>query len=106
MYFGAKEGNEVTLPHSEQRKHKFWGRIKEISKTKKLPCRKKIALAFLHQTLGNISTRSLLAGYTANIWEDIELMIYPDPFFTSFHIYSMNKKARSNNLLKPKAPFK
>ena len=44
MYFGAKEKNEVTLPHSAQRKHAFWGKIKEMSKTKKLPLRKKIAL--------------------------------------------------------------
>ena len=44
MYFGAKEKNAVTLPHSAQRKHAFLGKIKEISKTKKLPSRKKLAL--------------------------------------------------------------
>ena len=26
VYFGAKEENEVTLPHSAQRKHAFWGK--------------------------------------------------------------------------------
>ena len=77
-----------------------------MSKTKKLPSRKKIALELLHQRLGHRQTRSLLAGDTSNVWEDIELRINPDPFCTSCHISSMNKKARSNNPLKPKAPFK
>ena len=40
--FRAKEKNEVTLPHSAQRKHAFWGIIEGISKTKKLPSRKKL----------------------------------------------------------------
>ena len=71
MYFGAKEKNAVTLPHSAQRKHAFWGEIKEISKTKKLPSRKKTALEVLHQRLGHISTRSFLAGDNDNVWEDI-----------------------------------
>ena len=44
VYFGAKEKNAVTLPHSAQRKHAFLGKIKEMSKTKKLPARKKIDL--------------------------------------------------------------
>ena len=48
----------------------------------------------------------MLAGETYNVWEDVELRIYPDPFGTSCQISSMNKKARSNIPLKPKAPFK
>ena len=44
MYFGAKEKNAVTLPHSAQRKHAFLGEIREISKTKKLPAGNKIVL--------------------------------------------------------------
>ena len=44
MYFVADKRNAVTLPHSEQRKHEFWGEIKEISKKKKLPSIKKISL--------------------------------------------------------------
>ena len=48
----------------------------------------------------------MLAGDIANVWEDVELRIYPDPFCTSCQISSMNKKARSKILLKPKAPFK
>ena len=77
-----------------------------MSKTKKLPSRKKIALELLHQRLGHRSTRLLLAGDTDNIWEDIELIKYPEPFCTSFQIYSMNKKDRYKITLKPKAPFK
>ena len=70
VYFKAKEKNEVTLPHSAQRKHEFLGEIKKMSKTKKLPARKKIDLELLHQKLGHRSTRSLLAGDTANFCED------------------------------------
>ena len=44
VYFGAKENNAVTLPHSAQRKHAFLGIIKEMSKKKKLPARTKITL--------------------------------------------------------------
>ena len=29
VYFGAKESNAVTLPHSAQMKHAFLGKIKE-----------------------------------------------------------------------------
>ena len=91
MYFGA-EKNAVE--------------IKEMSKTKKLPARKKIALELLCQRLGHRSTISLLAWDTANVWKDIEFRIYQDPFFTSCKISSMNKKARSKIPLNPKAPFK
>ena len=51
VYFGSKDKNAVTLPHSAQRKHKFLGEIKEMSKTKKLPSGKKITLELLHQRL-------------------------------------------------------
>ena len=77
-----------------------------MSKTKKLPSRKKIVLELLHQRLGHRSTRSLLAEDTANVWEDIDLRIDSDPFCTTCQISSMNKKARSKIPLKPKAPFK
>ena len=106
VYLGAKEKNTVKLPHSAQRKHAFLGKIKETSKKNKLPSRKKFALELLHQILGHRSTKSLLAGDTANVWEDIELRIYPDPFSTSCKISSMNKMAKSKIPLKPKAPFK
>ena len=77
-----------------------------MEKSKKNPARNKIALELLHQRLGHISTRSFIAGDTANAWEDVELRIDPDPFCTSCKISSMNKKARSNIPLTPKAPFK
>ena len=77
-----------------------------MSKKNKFPARKKIALELLHQRLEHRSTRSFLAGDIANIWEDFELRIDPDPFCTSCKISSMNKKARSKIPLKPKAPFK
>ena len=37
----------------------------------------------MHQRLGHRSTRSLIAGESANIWEDVELRIDPDRFCTS-----------------------
>ena len=48
----------------------------------------------------------MLAGDTANVWEDVELRIDPDHFFTSCQISSLNKKDGSKIPLKPKAPFK
>ena len=87
-------------------KYAFLGEIKEMSKKKKLPARNKIALELLHQGLGHRSTRSLLAGDTANVWEYVELRIYPYPFGTSCQVSSMNKRARSKITLNPKAPFK
>ena len=44
MYFGAKEDNAVTLPHSAQRKHAFTGKNQDVSNKNKNPARKKIAL--------------------------------------------------------------
>ena len=81
------------------------GEIKEIPKTKKIPSINKIALELLYQKLGHRSTRSLLAGNTANIWKDIELRLDPDPFCTSCQISSINKKSRSKIPLNPKAPL-
>ena len=89
VYFGADKKNAVTLPHSAQRKHAFTGKIKNMSKKNKVPARKKIALELLHQILGHRSTRSLLVGYTANVWEDVELRIDPYPFCTSCQISSI-----------------
>ena len=83
VYFGVKDKNAVTLPHIAQRNHEFLREIEEMSKTKKLPSRKKINLYLLHHRLGNRSTRSLLAGDTANVWEDIDIRIDPNPFGTS-----------------------
>ena len=70
----------------QKRKHAFWGEITEILNTNKLPSRKTIALALLHQRLGQIYTKTLLAQDTANVWEYIELRIDPDSFCTSCQI--------------------
>ena len=67
VYFGSENKNAVTLPHSEQKKHAFLGKIKNMSKKNKLQARKRISLEFLHQRLGHRSTRSFLAGDTANV---------------------------------------
>ena len=106
VYFEADKKNAVKLPHIAQGKHASAGKIKNMSKKNKFPARNKIALELPHQRLGHRSTRSLLAEDTENVWEDVELRIDPDPFGTSCQISSMNKKARSNITLKPKAPFK
>ena len=44
VYFRIKDKNKVILLHSAPRKHVFLGEIKEMSKTKKIPSRKKIVL--------------------------------------------------------------
>ena len=75
-------------------------------KEKKLPAKNKIVLELLHQILGHRSTRPLLAGDTANVWEDVEIRIDLDPFCKSCQISLMKKKARSKIPLKPTAPFK
>ena len=70
VYFGNKEKNWVTLPHSAQRKHEFCGEIKQISKSKKIEPRKKIALGLLHHRLGHRSNRSFMDVDTENVWKD------------------------------------
>ena len=106
MHSCDKEKNAVTLSHSTQRKQAFWGEIKQISKSKKISPRKKVALKLLHYRLGYKYTISLMAGDIANFWKDIELRVYPNPFCISCQISSMSKKARSKNPVKPKASFK
>ena len=82
----------VTLLHSAQREHAFLGKIKQMSKSKKKAPRKKVSFELLHHRLGNISTKSLIDGCTANISNDIELRIYTDPFCISCQISSMKKR--------------
>ena len=71
IYSGARENNAVTLPYSAQIKYAFLGKIKDMSKKKKSPSRNIIALELLHQRLGHRSIMLLLAGDTANVWEDV-----------------------------------
>ena len=81
VYFGEIEKMRLHYHKVHKGNTHFLGEIKEMSKNKKLPSKKKISLSLLQQRLGHRSTRYLLAGDTANIWEYIELTIYPDPFF-------------------------
>ena len=100
------EHNAVTLQHTAQRKHAFFVKTKEKSKAKKLILRRKVSLRLLHQKLGHRSTRLILAGNTAHFWQDIELRVDPDLFFTSCHISTINKKDIPKTPLKSKTPFK
>ena len=102
IYLEDKEKNAVTLPHSTQRKHTFLVKIKQIPKSRKIAPRKKAALELLHHRLGHRYTRSLMSGDNANICQDIELRINPDPFCTSCQISSINKKVLVQKFIKTK----
>ena len=80
--------------------------MKQISKTKKLLSRKKIALELLHHRLVHRSTISFMDRDAANVWEDIELRIYPYPFYISCKISLMKKKAKPKNPYNPKVHSK
>ena len=82
-----------------RRKH---GKVKEKDNTSN----EEIALELLHQRLGHRSTISMLSGYTSNVWEDVELRIDPERFYTLCQIPSINKKTRAKIQLKSKSPFK
>ena len=55
----------MTLPHIVQRKHSFFVKIKEKSKSQKQIPKMKVFLGLLQQRLGNMFTRSLSAGDTS-----------------------------------------
>ena len=57
VYFCDKKENTFTLPHIAQRKHGILVKKKEVSKSKKVAPRKKVALELLHHRLGHRSTR-------------------------------------------------
>ena len=80
--------------------------MKGKSKSQKQIPKRKVSLELLHQILKNRSKMSLLAGYTANIWQYIEVRIDTDPFCTSFQISEINKKDISETLLKSKTTLK
>ena len=80
VLFSGNDQNAVTFPHSAQRKHTMMVKTKENSKPQKQIPKKKISLGLLHQRLGHRSKISILDGDTANIWQDIELRVDPDPF--------------------------
>ena len=103
VQFGNEKEGVVIISHIAQRKHAFLVKTKEKTKSKKIAHIKKVSLELLYHRFGKRSTRSLMAGDTANVWQDIELRIDLDPFCTSCHISSINKKYMSKN---PLAPFK
>ena len=72
-----------------------FGQNKGKFKVKENITRDKVALGLLHHRLGHRYTRSLMAGDSEFVLNDIELGVYSDPFFTSCQISSMNKKAGS-----------
>ena len=81
-------------------------KTKKKSKSQEQIPNRKVSLELFHQRLGHKYTKSPLAGYTLNVWQYIELRVDPEPLFTSFQIYSNNKKARPKTHLKTKTPFK
>ena len=66
----------------------------------------KVSLKLSHQRLGHTFKRSILAGDTENVWQEIELRVDPDPFFKSCQIFTINKKYIPKTPLNPKTPFK
>ena len=92
MYYVSKRENVVNLTHSAHREHEFLvKKTKEMSKSMKIAPRKEVAMELLHHILGHRSTRSLMDGDTTNAWQDIEIRIDLDPFFTSRQTSSTNK---------------
>ena len=67
-------------------------KTKEKSKSQKQISKKNVSLELLHHRLIHVFTRSLLAGNTANFWQDIETRVDLDPFCTSCQISTINKK--------------
>ena len=66
---------------------------KEKAKPQKQIPKKKVYLGLLHQILRHRSTSSLLDGDTANVWQDIDIRVDPDPFCTPYQISTINKKS-------------
>ena len=86
------EHNTVILTHSAPQKNAFLVKTTENEKSKKLIPKKRVYLELLHHRLGHRSTMSIMAGDLANIWQDFEFRVEPDPFCTSFQISRINKK--------------
>ena len=106
FFFNDNKHNAVKLLHSTQRKNTFLAETKEKSKSQKQIPKKKFSLELLYHRLGKISTRSLMARDTVNVWQYIELRVYPDTLFTSCQISTINRKSISKTSLKSKTPFK
>ena len=98
VLFIDNEQNAVTLMQSTQRKYEFLVKTKKKPKSQDQITKNKVSLELLHQRLGHRSTRSLLAGYAANIWHDIKIRIDPDPFYKSCQISTINKMIDQRHL--------
>ena len=61
----------MALSHSAHRKHDFFVKTKEKSKSKNQIPNKKLSVELLHHILGHRSTRSLLDGDAVIFWQDI-----------------------------------
>ena len=66
----------MTLLHILQKTCIFGKNEGKVKITKKIP-KKIVSLEFLHQRLGHRFTRSLLAGDTENVWQDIDIRVDP-----------------------------
>ena len=71
VYFGYRKKNAVTLPRIVQRKHGFFVRRKEKTKSKKIAPRNKFELGLLNHILGHRSTRSLMVVDNEIVWQYI-----------------------------------
>ena len=80
--------------------------MKEKSISQKQISKKKASLESWNHGLWHRPTRPILSGYNANIWQDVEIKVDPDPFYTSYQISMINKKARSKIPSKSKKPSK
>ena len=47
-----------------------------------------------------------MSGDTEKFWQDIGIRIYPDPFFASCKISTINKNSGSNSYVNPNTSFK
>ena len=82
VFFSDNEQKAVTLLHRTQRKHEYLVKTKEKSKSQKQIPIRKVYSELLYQRLGHTSTRSLLSGNNANIWQAIDIRIDVYPFCT------------------------
>ena len=70
VYFGDKKKMRL-LYHIVHSRNMNFGEIQQMSKSKKIAPRKKVAVKLLYHRLGHRSTRSLIAWDTENVCKDI-----------------------------------
>ena len=72
----------MTLPHRAHRKHGFLSKTKQESKSKTTTPQNIIPMELLYQRLGHGSRRYLPDGDNADVCQDIDIRVDPDPFCT------------------------